>query len=174
MIYWVPQRFRPSLIKISPFCIRDRLFKFEIFQSFDFLIFQNKAILAERKWLNVVFLVKQVISKVQAKFNHNQSFVFEIFTFEIFQSFGFLIFQNTAIQAERKWLNIVFVVKRVISNVQAKFNQNRSVCIRDIHIWNFSIFRFSNFSKYGYTSGKKMIEHCFSCKASHFKGSGQI
>jgi hypothetical protein len=41
-------------------------------------------------------------------------FVFEIFLFEIFQYFCFLIFQNTAIQAERKGLNLVFLVKKDI------------------------------------------------------------
>ncbi len=57
-----------------------------------------------------------------------------------------------------------------ILKVSVKFNQNRSVCISDILIWNFSIFWFSNFSKYGCRSGKKMIKLFLSSKAKHFKG----
>jgi hypothetical protein len=70
--------------------------------------------------VNLISLVKQVISWVSLiKIG---PFVFEIFSFEICQYFGFLIFQNAAIQAKRKLLNLIFLVKQVISKVQAKFN----------------------------------------------------
>jgi hypothetical protein len=97
-------------------------------------------------------------------------FLFEMFSFEIFQYFCFLIFQNMAIQAKIKWLNLIFLVKPDISKVWRKFNLNRPVCyrkffiFRDVLIWKFSIIWFSIFSKYDFTSGKKWLQLTFLVK----------
>jgi hypothetical protein len=53
-------------------------------------------------------------------------FVFEIFSFEICQYFRYPIFHGYT--SGKKWLNLIFFVKQVISQVRDKFNQNRPVC----------------------------------------------
>jgi hypothetical protein len=50
-----------------------------------------------------------------------------------------------------------FIVKQDISKVWGKFKQNLPVCIRNFLIKDLSIFRFSNFSQYGYTREKNTI-----------------
>ena len=55
-------------------------------------------------------------------------------TFENFQSFGFSNFSKSGYTSGKKMIKPFFLVKQVKVKVQAKFNQNRSVCIRHIHI----------------------------------------
>jgi hypothetical protein len=56
----------------------------------------------------------------------------------------YLIYQNTAINTERKWFNHFCLVKQDMLKVWCKFNQILSVFIGDISIWNFEIICFSN------------------------------